>query len=152
MVKIDDTDRHLLRLLQDDATRSLESLAAAVSISTNSAWRRVKRLEEEGVIRKRVAVLDADLLGFPVTVFVAVRTNDHSIEWLNLFREAAIQIAEIVEVHRMAGDVDYLLKVHVGSVADYDRVYKSLLQRINLTDVNASFAMETIKNEGKLPL
>jgi Lrp/AsnC family transcriptional regulator len=152
MSEIDETDRILLRRLQADATLSLEALAADASISTNNAWRRVKKLEAQGVIRKRVALLDPDALGLTMTVFVAIRTNDHSLAWLERFHAVARAIPEIVELYRMAGDTDYLMKLHVRSVADYDRAYKTLIQGVALADVSASFAMEAIKNETALPV
>jgi Lrp/AsnC family transcriptional regulator len=152
MTEIDETDRRILRILQDDASIAIEQIAKAVSLSTNSAWRRIKRLEQDGVIRRRVALLDPEKIGVPVTVFVAIRTNDHSIDWLKRFNEAAALIPEIVEIYRMAGETDYMLKLYVRSVTDYDRVYKQLIQRAPIGDVSASFAMEAIKNTSALPV
>ena len=150
--KIDDTDRFLLRALQADATQSLESLAALASISTNTCWRRVKRLEETGVLQKRVALIDPERVGIAQTVFVSIRTRDHSAAWLQKFASTVRAIPEVVEFYRMAGDVDYLLKVQARSVADYDRVYKALISRIDLADVSATFSMECIKNTTELPI
>ena len=150
--KIDDTDRVLLRALQADGTLSLESLAARADISTNTCWRRVKRLEESGLIARRVALLDADKLGLGQTIFVAIRTNDHSAGWLKRFADAVRMIPEVVEFYRMAGEVDYLLKVQARSVHDYDRVYKDLIARVNISDVSATFAMECMKNTTELPV
>ena len=150
--KIDDTDRFLLRALQADATQSLESLAALASISTNTCWRRVKRLEETGVLQKRVALIDPERVGIAHTVFVSIRTRDHSAAWLQKFASTVRAIPEVVEFYRMAGDVDYLLKVQARSVADYDRVYKALISRIDLADVSATFSMECIKNTTELPI
>jgi Lrp/AsnC family transcriptional regulator len=152
MVKIDETDRRILRILQADSTFSLEQLGAEVELSTNSVWRRVKRLEAEGVITGRIAVLDPQAIGLQMTVFVAIKTSDHSLAWLARFHEAAASQPEIVEIYRMAGDTDYLLKLHVGGMEDYDRVYKKLITKVALSDVSASFAMETIKNERALPV
>ena len=121
--KIDDIDRILLRALQADGTLSLESLAGRADISTNTCWRRVKRLEESGLIARRVALLDADKLGLGQTIFVAIRTNDHSAGWLQ-----------------------------ARSVHDYDRVYKDLIARVNISDVSATFAMECMKNTTELPV
>lgn len=149
---IDETDRALLRALQSDAGLSLESLAALASISVNTCWRRVKRLEEAGILTRRVALVDPDRVGLGQTVFVAIRTRDHSAAWLERFAQAVRAIPEVVEFYRMAGDVDYLLKIQVGSVGDYDRVYKSLIARIELADVSATFAMECLKNTTELPL
>lgn len=152
MENIDDTDRFLLRGLQVDASTSLESLAAGASISLNTCWRRVKRLEETGVLMRRVALVDPEKAGLGQTVFVAIRTREHSAAWLERFAAAVRAIPEVVEFYRMAGDVDYLLKVQVASVKDYDRVYRSLISRIDLADVSATFAMECIKNTTELPL
>ncbi|MEM9054864.1 MAG: Lrp/AsnC family transcriptional regulator, partial [Pseudomonadota bacterium] len=124
---IDETDRQILRTLQRDATTSLEALAEQLSVSVNTCWRRVRRLEDSGVLKARVAICDPEPLGLGQTVFVAVRTRDHSAKWLKEFAKTVTAIPEVVEFYRMAGDVDYLLKIAVGSVADYDRVYKSLI-------------------------
>lgn len=152
MGNIDDTDRLLLRALQADAATSLESLAAAASISVNTCWRRVKRLEEAGILLRRVALVDPESVGLGQTVFVAIRTRDHSADWVERFAKAVRSIPEVVEFYRMAGDVDYLLKIQVGNVKDYDRVYRTLIARIDLADVSATFAMECIKNTTELPL
>lgn len=152
MENIDDTDRLLLRALQADASESLETLAARASISVNTCWRRVKRLEEAGILQKRVALIDPERVGLGQTVFVAIRTREHSAGWVERFAKAVRAVPEVVEFYRMAGDVDYLLKVQVGSVRDYDRVYRDLISRIDLADVSATFAMECIKNTTELPL
>lgn len=150
--KIDDIDRILLRALQADATQSLESLAGRADISTNTCWRRVKRLEESGLIARRVALIDPDKLGLGQTVFVTIRTRDHSADWLKRFADAVRAIPEVVEFYRMAGEVDYLLKVQARSVQDYDRVYKTLIARVDIADVSATFAMECLKNTTELPV
>lgn len=152
MENIDETDRAILKYLQRDSTLSLEALAAAVSTSTNTCWRRVKRLEESGLIKARVALVDGDALGLGQTVFVAVRTRDHSKAWLEKFAKTVAAVPEVTEFYRMAGDVDYLLKITCASVADYDRVYKQLIAKIDIADVSATFAMECIKNTTELPL
>lgn len=152
MENIDDTDRVLLRALQADASESLEALAARASISVNTCWRRVKRLEESGVIQKRVALVDPEQVGLGQTVFVSIRTREHSADWVERFARAVRSIPEVVEFYRMAGDVDYLLKIQAGSVKDYDRVYRTLISRIDLADVSATFAMECIKNTTELPV
>ncbi|MDX1293664.1 MAG: Lrp/AsnC family transcriptional regulator [Hyphomonas sp.] len=149
---IDETDRQILRHLQRDATISLEAIAEQLSVSVNTCWRRVKRLEEAGILTKRVALCDPDKVGLGQTVFVAVRTSEHSAKWLDTFARTVEAIPEVVEFYRMAGDVDYLLKIVVASVADYDRVYKSLISRINVSDVSATFAMECMKNTTELPV
>lgn len=152
MRNIDDTDRQILKVLQSDATASLETIAERLSVSVNTCWRRVKRLEEDGIILSRVAICDPEQLGLGQTVFVAVKTSDHSSAWLKTFAKTVKAIPEVVEFYRMAGDVDYLLKVAVGSVSDYDGVYKSLISKIEVEDVSATFAMECLKNTTELPI
>ncbi|MEA1672600.1 Lrp/AsnC family transcriptional regulator [Nitrospirillum sp. BR 11163] len=152
MEHLDKTDLRLLQLLQEDASQSIAQLADAVALSTNACWRRVKQLEEAGIIRRRVALLDADLLGCGITVFVAIRTNQHDEDWLETFARGVADIPEIVEFYRMSGDVDYLLKVLVADIPHYDRVYKRLIKVTKLTDVSSSFAMERIKSTTAIPL
>ena len=150
--KIDETDLKILSFLQRDSAESLESIAEKIGVSLNTCWRRVQSLEKSGVIQKRVVLLDQDKVGLPLTVFVSVRTDDHSQEWSERFAKAARDIPQIVEFYRLAGDVDYLLKMTVASVADYDRVYQSLISKVKLSDVSASFAMERMKLTTELPL
>ncbi len=152
MTKLDLNDRKILAELQRDASISLEKLAEKLSLSTNACWRRVKRLEAEGVIDKRVALVPPEAVGLNVTVFVAVKTDDHSADWLERFADATSSIAEVVEFYRMAGEVDYFLKLLVRDVADYDRVYKKLIKAAPMSDVSASFAMERIKYETAVPV
>ena len=149
---LDQTDRVLLKALQADSTTSLEELASNASISTNTCWRRVRRLEENGLIERRVALLSAETLGLDQTIFVAVRTRDHSVQWLDKFSEVVRSLPEVVEFYRMAGEVDYLLKIVCRSVRDYDRVYKSITSQVEVADMSASFAMECIKNTTELPI
>lgn len=149
---IDETDRRILRVLQRDATRSLEALADTLSMSTNAVWRRVKRLEAAGIIARRVVLIDPDKVGLSMTVFVGVKTNDHSEAWLAQFAEASTALPEVVEIYRLAGETDYLLKLLVRDVADYDRVYKKLIDAVKMSDVSASFAMEKLKFETAVPI
>lgn len=150
--KFDENDKRILSALQRDASISLEKLAERLSLSTNACWRRVRRLESSGVIERRVAIVSPEAVGLSVTVFVSVKTDDHSADWLQRFAKATAAIAEVVEFYRMAGDVDYLLKLLVRDVADYDRVYKKLIKEAALSDVSASFAMERIKCETAVPI
>ena len=152
MRNFDDTDRQILKILQADSTISLESIAEQLSVSVNTCWRRVRRLEEDGIILSRVAICDPEKLGVGQTVFVAIKTSDHSSAWLKKFDKTVSAIPEVVEFYRMAGDVDYLLKIAVSSVADYDRVYKALISKIEVDDVSATFAMECLKNTTELPV
>ena len=152
MVDLDSIDLAILRELQEDAGRSTADIASAVGLTQNPCWRRIKRLEAVGVIRKRVALLDARELGVGVTVFVSVRTSQHNEEWLRRFAEGVQEIPEVVELYRMSGDIDYLLKVLVSDIAEYDRVYKRLIHAAELHDVSSSFAMEQIKYTTSVPI
>jgi Lrp/AsnC family transcriptional regulator len=149
---LDAIDRRLLDLLQEDASISIADLAATVGLSTTPCWKRIKRLERVGLIRSRVALLDRGRLGLDVTVFVAVRTTQHSDEWLHAFAEGVSRIPEVVEFYRMSGEVDYLLKVVARDIADYDRIYRKLIKVAPLNDVSSSFAMQEIKSTTALPL
>ena len=123
-----------------------------VGLSTTPCWRRIQKLEEEGVIQKRVALVDPKKVRAGVTVFVAIRTNQHAEEWLGKFADAVTDLPEVVEFYRMSGDVDYLLRVVVPDIEHYDIFYKKLISRVALTDVSSSFAMEQIKFTTALPL
>ena len=149
---LDATDIKILAELQRDAARPIEEIAEAAGLSKTPCWRRIKKLEEEGVVQRRVAILDQKKLNLGVTVFVSVKTNQHTKEWLDRFAEAVRQIPEIVEVYRMAGDVDYLLKVVAPDIGGYDSIYKKLIGAVELTDVSSYFAMEPIKASTCLPL
>jgi Lrp/AsnC family transcriptional regulator len=152
MAPLDSADIGILAVLQKDASRSIADIAEHVHLSQNACWRRIKRLEDEGVIEKRVALLDPEKLGVGVTVFVSVRAGEHTEKWLESFASAVRKMPEVVEFYRMAGDVDYLLKLQVASIAAYDRVYKSLIRAAKLMDVSAAFAMEEMKRTTELPL
>ena len=149
---MDTKDRRLLDLLQRDATLTVGELADKVNLSTTACWKRIQKLEASGVIRKRVALLDAKKLNVGVTVFVAIRTNQHNAGWLARFNTAVSAIPEVVELYRMSGEVDYLLRVVVPDIAGYDGVYKRLIRDLELFDVSSSFAMEQIKSTTALPL
>lgn len=149
---IDATDSKILDYLQKDAAQSLDQLSGAAGLSRNACWRRIKRMEELGLIKRRVALLDARLLNLGLTVFIAVRTTEHSPKWLDQFSTAVKDIPEILGVYRMSGDIDYLLHAVISDVAAYDRLYKRLIKRITLSDVSSSFVMEEIKATTALPL
>ena len=149
---MDDLDRKILRLLQDDASLPIAELASRVGLSSTPCWRRVQNLEKAGVLRKRVALLDPEKMNLGVTVFVRVKTSQHSYDWLEDFARAIAQIEEVVEFYRMSGDVDYLLRIVVPDIAAYDAVYKRLIKAAALADVSSSFAMETIKYTTALPV
>ncbi len=149
---LDETDRRILRQLQVDTTPSLDMLAERVALSRNACWRRIRRLEEAGVIRERVAHLDAALLGLGLSVLVMIRVGTHDQTWLSKFQAVVAAMPEIQGAHRMAGDLDYVLRVRVRDVADYDRFYKALISRVQMADISASFVMEDIKDTTALPI
>jgi Lrp/AsnC family transcriptional regulator len=151
-ISLDDFDNKILTILQADAGRPIADIAKQVGLSPTPCWRRIRQLEAAGVIRGRVALLDRRKLNVGVTVFVAVRTNQHNQEWLERFSRAVDSIPEVVEFYRMAGDIDYLLRVVVPDIAAYDGVYKRLIEKIDLTDVSSSFAMEELKYTTAVPL
>ncbi|WP_286867618.1 Lrp/AsnC family transcriptional regulator [Sphingobium sp.] len=149
---LDHTDRRILSLLQDDATLSVSDIAEKVGLSATPCWKRIKRLEKDGIIERRVAILNRDRLGLGVTVIVAIRTAKHSDEWLQIFADGVAKIPEVVEFYRMSGEIDYLLKVVARDIADYDRIYRKLTKVAELHDVSSSFAMQEIKSTTALPL
>ncbi len=149
---MDRIDCKILALLQEDATRPVSEIAEAVGLSTTPCWRRIQKLEESGIVTRRVALLDAEKLNVGVTVFVAVRTSQHNVEWLAKFAAAVARLPEVMEFYRMSGEIDYLLRVVVPDIAGYDAFYKKLIQSVDLTDVSSSFAMERIKHTTALPL
>jgi Lrp/AsnC family transcriptional regulator len=152
MMTLDKTDLALLRALQQDATVSMDYLAGVVGSSKTAVWNRVKRLQKEGVIARQVAIVDPDLVGLPETFFIAVKTNQHEERWLDRFNQAIQRQPNIIEVHRLAGDVDYLLKVQVRSTKEFDQLYKTLVADIDLYSVTSSLSMEVLKYETALPV
>lgn len=144
-------EKNLLQLIQRDASLSLQDLAERLNQSKSSVWRTIKKLEDHGVITKRTTLLDARKLNLPLTVYVSIRTNQHNAQWSANFRTIVDQIPEIIEVHRMSGDLDYLIKALVSDIDGYDRVYQKLI-RADLFDVSSSFVMETMKSTTELPL
>ena len=149
---MDRLDRKILRLLQEDSTLAVADVAKKVGLSTTPCWRRIQKLEEEGVIQRRVAVLDPIRVNTRVNVFVSIRTGSHSLEWLRRFSEVVQEFPEVVEFYRMSGDVDYLIRVVVPDIAAYDAFYKKLIAKIEIRDVSSAFAMEQIKYTTELPL
>ena len=149
---MDRLDRKILRLLQEDSTLAVADIAKKVGLSTTPCWRRIQKLEEEGGLQRRVAILDPVKINARVNVFVSIRTNAHSMEWLRRFSEVIQEFPEVVEFYRMSGEVDYLLRVVVPDIAAYDAFYKRLIAKIEIRDVSSAFAMEQIKNTTQLPL
>lgn len=143
--ELDRVDREILRLISVDASLSLAEIAGKVGLTPTPCWKRIRRMEQEGVIQRRVAVLDAAKIGLPVSVFVAVETADHSAAWLEKFHAAVASMPEIVDAWRMSGDVDYLLHVVVADIAAYDGFYRKLIGALPLRNVTSRFAMERMK-------
>ncbi|MEM8749206.1 MAG: Lrp/AsnC family transcriptional regulator [Pseudomonadota bacterium] len=149
---MDRIDKRILTLLQQDATTPVAEIGKKVGLSTTPCWRRIQKLEEDGVIQRRVAVLDPNLVNARVTVFVSIRTNAHNAEWLKRFSEVTREFPEVVELYRMSGAVDYLMRVVVPDIAAYDAFYQRLITKIDISDVSSSFAMEQMKYTTQLPL
>jgi Lrp/AsnC family transcriptional regulator len=143
--EIDRLDREILRLISADASLSLAEIAAQVGLTPTPCWKRIRRMEEAGIILRRVAVIDAAKIGLPVSVFVEVETADHSGEWLERFAEVVSSMPEIIDAWRMSGDVDYLLHVVVPDIAAYDDFYRRLIGRVKLRNVSSRFSMERLK-------
>ena len=152
MITLDPTDHRILAALQRDCSLPLEELGQKVGLSRNACWRRVRAMEEAGVIRARVALVDAEKLGLGLQVFILVRTSSHSAEWSRRFTAAVRAIPEIQGAYRMTGDLDYLIRARVMNMGDYDRLYQRLTAKIELSDVSASFVMEEIKETTALPV
>lgn len=150
---IDKTDRKLLALLQQDCTLSLQALADAVNLTTTPCWKRLKRLDDDGVVRGRVALLNGEKLGLALTAFVLIKTQQHNSVWYSEFVAAVADMPEVLGCWRMAGEYDYLMQVQVADMKRYDDFYKRLVNSVpGLSDVTSSFAMEQIKYTTALPL
>ena len=149
---IDEIDCKNLNLLQEDASLSTSEIAEKVGLSTTPCWRRIQNMEKKGVIVKRVTLLDRGKLNVGVDVFVAIKSGNHSHDWLEKFARAVEGFTEVVEFYRMSGEIDYLMRVVVPDIEAYDNFYKRLIQKVDMTDVSSSFAMERLKYTTVLPL
>lgn len=149
---MDSVDRKILNMLQTDASLTVKQIAAQISLSVTPCWKRIQKLESQGFIRARVALLDPAKVNANVTVFVAIKTDQHTKEWIDRFSRAVSDMQEVMEIYRMSGEIDYLLKVVVSSIEAYDRFYKDLVDRIELSNVTSSFAMEQMKYTTALPI
>ena len=149
---MDAIDRKILAVLQDDASLSVAEIGSRVGLSSTPCWKRIQRLEADGVITKRVALVDPSMIGLGITVFVSIETGDHSQDWLDRFAEVVGAMPEVMEFYRMAGDVDYMLRVVVPDIAGYDTFYKKLIGTVPLKNVTSRFAMEKIKSTTALPI
>ena len=149
---MDRIDRKLLALLQEDSTLSIAAMAEQVGLSQTPCWKRIQRMEADGTITRRVALLSPERLGLGLTVFVSIEAGDHTPEWLERFAAAVAAFPEVVEVHRMAGDIDYMLRVITRDIASYDRFYKRLIGSVPIKNVSSRFSMERVKSTTALPL
>lgn len=149
---IDKTDRRILNKLQNDAAISIEQLADSINLSRNACWRRVKRLESDGVISKRIALVNPDSVNLSLAVFVMIKAFGHDPDWLAKFRKAVSSMPEIIGAHRMSGELDYVLRVRVKNVKAYDDFYQRLIAKVPVADLSASFVMEDIKDTTSLPI
>jgi Lrp/AsnC family transcriptional regulator len=149
---MDAIDKKILATLQEDASLSVAEIGQRVGLSSTPCWKRIQRLEAEGIIRKRVALVDQDKVGLGITVFVSIETGDHSQEWLGRFAKFVSAMPEVMEFYRMAGDVDYMLRVVVADMQSYDAFYKRLIVEVPLKNVTSRFAMEKIKSTTVLPV
>ncbi|MBY0226389.1 MAG: Lrp/AsnC family transcriptional regulator [Hyphomicrobium sp.] len=149
---LDEMDVKILSILQEDCTRPVADIGKEVGLSTTPCWRRIQKLEETGVIRKRVAVLEPEKVNAGVTVFVSIKTDKHSTAWLDKFHKAVDDFPEVIEFYRMSGEVDYLLRVVVPDIRAYDEFYKKMISRIEIAKVSSAFAMEQMKYTTALPL
>jgi Lrp/AsnC family transcriptional regulator len=150
--RLDAIDRKILMVLQDDASLSVAEIGDRVGLSSTPCWKRIQRLEADGVIIKRVALVDQNKIGLGISVFVSVESADHSEAWLKKFAEAVSAMPEVMEFYRMAGDVDYMLRVVVADMQAYDVFYKKLISSVSLKNVTSRFAMEKIKSITALPI
>jgi Lrp/AsnC family transcriptional regulator len=149
---MDAIDRKILAVVQEDVSLSVAEIGQRVGLSSTPCWKRLQRLEADGVITRRVALIDPDKIGLGITVFVSIETGDHSQEWLRRFAEVVSALPEVMEFYRMAGDVDYMLRVAVPDIAGYDTFYKKLIATVPLKNVTSRFAMEKIKSTTELPI
>lgn len=150
--RIDAIDRKILRVLQEDASLSVAEIGDRVGLSSTPCWKRIQRLEADGIITGRVALVDQNKIGLGISVFVSVESGDHSDAWLQKFAEAVSAMPEVMEFYRMAGDVDYMLRVVVADMQSYDTFYRKLISAVALKNVTSRFAMEKIKSVTALPV
>src|SRR3984893_16130496 len=149
---LDEFDRKILATLQVDSSLSMQEIADRVGLSSTPCWRRIQKLESSGYIKRRVALLDAEKLNLGVSVFIAVKTNQHNAEWVQKFRKIVVGFPEVVDFYRLSGDVDYLIRAVVSDIRAYDDLYQRLIAKIDLYDVSSMFTMEQIKSTTELPL
>ena len=150
--KLDDLDRRILAELQVDASQSLDEIARKVGSSKTPVWNRIKRFRDSGIITRQTAVLDPEALGLEACFFVLIRTSEHDAEWQRKFLQALQERPEVLEAHRLAGDIDYILKVRVANARAYDAFYQALISEVRIYNVTALLSMQEIKSTTLLPL
>ena len=151
-MEIDTFDRKILQHMQKDCSLSIESLGEQVGLSRNAVWRRVRALEEHGYIKNKVAIIDPQKLGLDLQVFVQIRTSEHNPEWRKRLAQTVQALPQIQSVHRMTGDLDYLIMARVANMAEYDQLYQRLTKNVHMSDVSASFVMESLKETTEIPV
>ena len=149
---MDKKDKAILQALQSDATMTVSDIADQIGLSKSACWRRIQTLEEDGVISARVTLLNQEKLGLDLTVFARIRTHEHTQQWFDRFYAMVTTMPNVMEVHRLSGDVDYLVRAVVPDMRSYDEMYKEMIAKVDLFDVSSSFSMETIKYTTSLPL
>ena len=147
----DEIDRKILDIIQSDSSYSMDEISAFVNLSRNACWRRIRRMEEAGIIKARVALVEPSSINLGLSAFVMIRTNSHDTSWAEKFDKVVKCFPEIIGAHRMAGDLDYILRVRVRDVKDYDNFYQTLISKISISDISASFVMDDIKDTTALP-
>lgn len=149
---MDIKDKAILAALQNDASLTVGDIADSVGLSKSACWRRIQALEDDDVISARVTLLNQDKLGLDLTVYTMIRTHEHTQQWFDRFHEMVTTMPNVMEVHRLSGDVDYLIRAVIPDIRNYDEMYKEMISRVDLFDVSSSFSMETIKYTTALPL
>lgn len=147
----DEIDRKILNILQIDSSLSMDEISEKINLSRNACWRRIRRMEKEGIIKARVALINPNSINLGLSIFVLIRTNSHDTDWAIKFEKVITNFPEIIGAHRMAGDLDYILRVRVKDVKDYDKFYQNLISKISISDISASFVMDDMKDTTALP-
>ncbi|TKT74753.1 Lrp/AsnC family transcriptional regulator [Aquamicrobium sp. LC103] len=148
---LDEIDRRILDILQRDSDRAVSEIAEEVNLSSTPCWRRIRRLEETGIIKRRVALVDRKLMNVPMTIFIGIKAPRHEMSWLNSFRSLIEEIPEIVEAYRLTGETDYVVKVVVPDIETYDNVYKAMISKLEFSEINSSISMEEMKFTTAVP-
>ncbi|MDC0977459.1 Lrp/AsnC family transcriptional regulator [bacterium] len=151
-IALDIADKKILNLLQDNADININEISKQLNLSKTPCWARINKLYKNGVIKKKVVLVNKDKINLPIVAFVQVKTNQHNLGWAKKFIKVVEELEEVVEFYRLSGSIDYLLKIVVPSVSKFDEFYQDLTSKINLTDVTTSFSMDEIKHTNKLPL